>query len=124
MSDEIRILEDHLHVATRRAHPRAREASTFSPRNSTSPDVGSISRSMQRPVVLLPLPDSPTSPKVSPSSMVKLTSSTARTIVLGREQPAAAGEVLHEMADFDERHQERTSPGAGEPRSLAAAECR
>ena len=54
-------------------------ASTFSPRNSTSPDVGSISRRMQRPVVLLPLPDSPTSPNISPSSMEKLTSSTALT---------------------------------------------
>jgi hypothetical protein len=42
-------------------------ASTFSPRNSTSPAVGSINRRMQRPVVLLPLPDSPTRPNISPS---------------------------------------------------------
>ena len=44
----------------------ATKRSTFSPLNSTSPDVGSISRRMQRPVVVLPLPDSPTRPNVSP----------------------------------------------------------
>ena len=38
-------------------------------------------RSMHRPVLLLPLPDSPTRPKVSPSSIVKLTPSTALTTV-------------------------------------------
>ena len=58
---------------------RAAEASTSSPLNCTSPDVGSISRRMQRPVVVLPLPDSPTRPNVSPVSIEKLTSSTART---------------------------------------------
>src|SRR5205085_6606338 len=35
---------------------------------------------MQRPVVDLPQPDSPTSPKVSPCRMLKLTSSTALTV--------------------------------------------
>jgi len=45
-------------------------SSTFSPLNRTSPDVGSTSRKIQRPVVLLPLPDSPTSPNISPSSTV------------------------------------------------------
>ena len=43
---------------------------------------------MQRPVVVLPLPDSPTRPNVSPSSIEKLTSSTARTTVrLRRNSP-------------------------------------
>ena len=87
--------------------------STFSPRNVTSPDVGSISRSMQRPVVLLPLPDSPTSANVSPSSTEKLTSSTARDDRLLAEQPAAALEVLDEIADFDERHQSAALSGIG-----------
>ena len=50
----------------RRSSPRE-NASTLRPSNSTSPEVGSISRRMQRPVVVLPLPDSPTRPKVSPS---------------------------------------------------------
>src|SRR6266545_3718532 len=63
-----------------RSNPR-----TFSPRNNTSPDEGSISRRMHRPVVLLPLPDSPTRPNISPSSIVKLTSSTARTTDGGQE---------------------------------------
>ena len=112
-------------MSRRAARIRALEnASTSSPRNSTAPDVGSTSRSMQRPVVLLPLPDSPTSANVSPSSMVKLTSSTARHRSSSAEQPAAAGEVLHEMADFDERHQERTSPAGREPRSPDVGECR
>src|SRR5476649_2664306 len=41
---------------------------------------------MQRPVVVFPLPDSPTSPNVSPSSMLKLTSSTALTMVPARKR--------------------------------------
>ena len=68
--------------------------STFSSRNSTSPEVGSMSRRMQRPVVLLPLPDSPTSPNISPSSIEKLTSSTALTIDGATEEAVFANEVL------------------------------
>ena len=85
---------------------RAREnASTSSPLNRTSPDVGSMSRRMQRPVVVLPLPDSPTSPNVSPSSIVKLTPSTARTIDAGAKSPRLPAELLDEIADLEERHQ-------------------
>jgi hypothetical protein len=40
----------------------------FRPSNQISPDVGSIRCRMQRPVVDLPQPDSPTSPSVSPRS--------------------------------------------------------
>jgi hypothetical protein len=43
------------------------------------PLVGIINRKMQLPTVLFPHPDSPTNPSVSPSLMVKLTSSTACT---------------------------------------------
>src|SRR5256885_17248917 len=43
------------------------------------PEVGSTSRRMQRPRVLLPEPDSPTNPKVSPARMSNETPSTART---------------------------------------------
>ena len=43
------------------------------------------------------------------SSIVKLTSSTARTIVRRRKQPALAAEVLDEVADLEERHQRRAS---------------
>ena len=52
---------------------------TFWSPNHTSPAVGSIRRRMQRPVVDLPQPDSPTSPSVSPRRMSKDTSSTAWT---------------------------------------------
>ncbi len=41
-------------------------AVTFFPSNATSPEVGSIRRRIDRPVVDLPQPDSPTSPSVSP----------------------------------------------------------
>ena len=51
----------------------------FSARKRISPAVGAMARRMQREVVVLPQPDSPTSDSVSPRSMVKLTSSTART---------------------------------------------
>src|ERR1022692_3413581 len=49
------------------------------PSNHTSPAVGSISFSTERPIVLLPEPDSPTRPSTSPCPISKLTSSTART---------------------------------------------
>src|ERR1039457_6951115 len=49
------------------------------PSNHTSPAVGSISFSTERPIVLLPEPDSPTRPSTSPLAISKLTSSTART---------------------------------------------
>src|SRR5262249_10384503 len=48
------------------------------------PAVGSISRSTVRPTVDLPQPDSPTSPSVSPASIVKLTPSTANTVPAAR----------------------------------------
>src|SRR4030081_1131930 len=49
------------------------------PSNHTSPAVGSISFNTERPMVLLPEPDSPTRPSTSPCPISKLTSSTART---------------------------------------------
>ena len=60
----------------RHAHPR--------PANHNSPELGSISRRMQRPVVDLPQPDSPTTPSVSPFSTSKLTWSTAWTLPTSR----------------------------------------
>src|SRR5258705_11822720 len=43
------------------------------------PPVGGLSRMIARPVVLLPQPDSPTSPSVSPRSISNVTPSTAWT---------------------------------------------
>ncbi len=64
-------------------------------RYSTCPSVGSIARRMQRAVVVLPQPLSPTRPSASPSCTVKLTSSTARTWpVTRRNMPLAIGKNL------------------------------
>src|SRR6266849_4525882 len=49
---------------------------------------------MQRPVVVFPLPDSPTRPNVSPSSIAKLTSSTALTTVPERKRPLTRPKCL------------------------------
>src|ERR1043165_7327621 len=54
----------------------------------TSPLVGSIKRRMQRPVVDLPQPDSPTSPNVSPRKISNVTLSTARS------GPSSVGKCL------------------------------
>ncbi len=50
---------------------------------------------MQREVVVLPQPLSPTRPSVSPSLMKKLTSSTARTLpIVFRKNPFWIGKYL------------------------------
>ena len=50
-----------------RASPRGREAPVMSaPSKRRLPAVGSISRAAMRPIVVLPLPDSPTRPTTSP----------------------------------------------------------
>ena len=57
--------------------------SRFSPANQSSPPTiraaGGNKRRMESDVTVLPLPDSPTTPMVSPSFSVKLTPSTALT---------------------------------------------
>ena len=58
----------------------ARESFEMSrPRNVIVPEVGSSRRMMQRAIVDLPQPDSPTTPSVSPSFTVNETPSTAFT---------------------------------------------
>ena len=58
---------------------------------------------MQRPVVVLPQPDSPTRPSVSPRRIEKLTPSTACTVAgAAAEEPAADLEVLDEVADLEQ----------------------
>ena len=52
---------------------------TSLPSNLTSPAVGSMSRRIVRPVVVLPQPDSPTRPSVSPGATSNETSFTALT---------------------------------------------
>src|SRR5437867_6050701 len=68
---------------------------TCFPSNHTSPDVASMRRRMQRPVVDLPQPDSPTRPSVSPALMSKETPSTAWTRATSREnRPPLMGKCL------------------------------
>ena len=67
----------------RRRIPRSSASESFAmsrPSKITSPLVGASSRRMARPVVVLPQPDSPTSPSVSPRRIEKLTPSTAFTV--------------------------------------------
>jgi hypothetical protein len=63
---------------------RRRNSEPFAVRRSTplktmDPEVGLMRRRISRPSVLLPEPDSPTKPSVSPSRTSSDTSSTART---------------------------------------------
>ncbi len=55
--------------------------------------------------MVLPQPDSPTRPSVSPRPIAKLTSSTARTIAAVRSADAAAcdGEMLAQVLDLEQR---------------------
>ena len=76
----LRVLEHDLQVP---AQPAQRLASASGEQvraaEPTEPAVGSMRRSMQRPVVDLPQPDSPTSASVSPGATSKLTPLTACT---------------------------------------------
>src|SRR5690349_1974027 len=77
----------------RRRIGRMRErsyAEMSSPSNFTSPEVMSIIFRMASPVVLLPHPDSPTSPKVSPRRTSNDTPSTAFTLPTWRRTTAPA----------------------------------
>jgi len=60
------------------------------------PLVASISRRISLPVVLFPLPDSPTRPRVSPELIEKETPSTARTTELSdlNHEPPAVEKCL------------------------------
>src|SRR3954468_10277443 len=63
--------------------------------NNTCPEVGSKARSTIRLVVVLPQPDSPTSPRVLPFGIVKLTPSTARTCpITFLKKPCVIGNSL------------------------------
>jgi hypothetical protein len=54
-------------------------SNTLSPSKWTVPRVAGMRRRMVRPTVVLPQPDSPTRPSVSPGAIWKLTPSTALT---------------------------------------------
>ena len=65
------------------------------PSNTMEPAVASMSRSSSRPTVVLPQPDSPTRPSVSPRWMTRSTPSTARTSATCRwSTPARTGKAF------------------------------
>src|SRR6476469_6636641 len=67
-------------ISRRNGRISARESRVMSwPRKTTEPPVGSSSFMMQRAIVDLPQPDSPTTPRVSPSRTANETPSTAFT---------------------------------------------
>src|SRR5665213_558988 len=77
----------------RKAAPR--KPSTSTTPNSTFPAVGSSSRSIDRPIVVFPHPDSPTTPSVSPRAILNETSFTARiSAAFFRESPRCEEKLL------------------------------
>ena len=66
-------------------------------RTGSRPPVGSIRPSTQRPIVVLPEPDSPTSASVSPRSRLKQTPLTACTTALGTDDR----KVLEQLLDLE-----------------------
>ena len=64
LSERVGVLEDHLHAPAHLAHASAATGRVMSsPSNTMLPAVGCSSCSTQRPVVVLPQPDSPTRPE-------------------------------------------------------------
>src|SRR6185369_2735261 len=86
-------------MSRRRARSAAAPRRSMSaPSKRISPESGSINLSTARPVVVFPQPDSPTSPKVSPFVIVKLTSSTAFTCETTRDStPRRTGKYFFRL---------------------------
>src|SRR6266700_468372 len=84
------------------------------PSKTIFPPVGSSSRTTARPVVVLPQPDSPTRPSVSPGATVKSTPSTARTTPPERNSLPRTGKCLASPST-------RSSGSRGGLRSATAA---
>ena len=112
-----RVLEDHLHLAPQRPQLGLRQGARRRPGCPTRsgsgwrPRSASSARRMQREVVVLPQPLSPTSERVSPRRIVKLTSSTARTWPTTRPQQAAADrEPFLQVLDLEDGRRAPPSP--------------
>ena len=92
------ILKDNLHLAPHVAQLALRHGQQIFAEKIDFAAVGSIKRRIVRPKVDLPQPDSPTKPNVSPSSIVKLTPSTALTAPLPREnRPSPTGKCFFRL---------------------------
>ena len=89
-------------IARKRAPRQVRDVVAV---DADRPRDGSSSRTTRRATVDLPLPDSPTSPRVSPAASENDTSSTACTA------SAARGELLDQAVDLEQRAHDRPRPG-------------
>ena len=91
------------------------------PSNSTLPPVGSSSRVISRPVVVLPQPDSPTSDSVSPRSTSKSRPSTARTAPTWRcRSPRRTGKCFSSPLATAAGRARRAVPGSARAGSVTA----
>ena len=86
------------------------------PSNSIAPPVGSSSLRMMRPTVVLPQPDSPTRPSVSPGAIANETSSTAFTIAVFDDRKPAPAALIAKVLVQAARPRAAASPVALSPR--------
>ena len=92
-----------------------------SPSKTIVPDVGSSSFMIVRPSVVLPQPDSPTTPSVSPARMPSVTPSTARTCpMVRRKKPALIGKCLTRLS-MCRRSRPFDAAGDGDASTAAAS---
>ena len=97
------VLEDDLHFPPVGLHLIAGQFEdifgfTIFANTALRPSVGSMARKISRPVVVLPQPDSPTRPSVSPWRMKKSTPSTARTCpTTRRSKPRWMGKCFFKL---------------------------
>ena len=105
----------------RRRSCRPRSRACRRPRSGSSPPVGRSSAEISQPIVVLPQPDSPTSPNVSPRRTVNETSETALTEPSLRWMTAPDGdrELLREVVELE--HDLAAQPPAP-PRRRAGGE--
>ena len=98
------ILEHHLQVpagSAQRAHRRAEDSLARQVRSV--PQSGFSTPTISLPSVVLPHPDSPTSPSVSPASTCSVTSETAFTESTSLEDRARGDRVLaHDVGDLEQ----------------------
>ena len=109
----------------RRRSPRLSFVTSL-PSNRIAPEVGFSSATTSRPIVVLPQPDSPTRPNVSPSRTEKETSETALTlpILRCRTAPAVTGNSLTRLVDLDDHlaGRELVDPFQGDPARLGGVD--
>ena len=101
----VRVLEDHHHLRGGSGASSARESCVMSrPSKTIRPPVGSRRRMMQRAIVDLPQPDSPTTPSVSPSRTRErhAVDRLHRGDLLLEDDPARDREVLLEVLDDEQ----------------------